>query len=324
MISVIIPAYNAQNFISDAINSVLAQSNPNWELIIVDDGSTDDTFKIITEFSQKDERIKIFSQPNSGPSAARKKGVEKAHADWITFLDSDDLLLKDAINIFYESLEKSSSQIHIFSIPGWFYRDVDLNKEDFIQATLYQEYNTAPWSKLYKRSLFNNHIFDIDNDIRSGEDWIMLLRLAFKLNDKISLSSAEVYEYRNFANPESLMKAYVFPDNYNEIYFSEILKSIPEDKIDQYYNFLIKFLSSTYHHKWRKTWKLPPHAKQSFIYNSLLYFQELSGLVPPKLEYLEEKFDNPFIRFLLDFAERGIGITKRHLFKKKNKYYCKK
>lgn len=97
-VSIIMPAYNTEKYISEAIQSIFKQSYSNWELIIVDDGSTDDTLRIIKESSSLDDRILYLSQRNSGQSSARNAGLELASGDMVMFLDSDDMFV--GINVF--------------------------------------------------------------------------------------------------------------------------------------------------------------------------------------------------------------------------------
>ena len=103
-ISIIMPAYNAEKFIRESITSVLQQTYSNWELIIVDDGSTDNTKKIIQAFAQQDGRIHYIYQPNGKQGKARNAGIRHASGDLIAFLDADDLWTKD-------KLEKQGSLI---------------------------------------------------------------------------------------------------------------------------------------------------------------------------------------------------------------------
>ncbi len=89
-VSVIVPFYNSEQFIMRSVNSVLAQSFDNLEVILIDDGSEDGTFDLCKGLEQSDNRVKVFSQCNSGASAARNKGLEVSAGDWIMFVDSDD------------------------------------------------------------------------------------------------------------------------------------------------------------------------------------------------------------------------------------------
>jgi Glycosyl transferase family 2/Carbohydrate binding domain/Leucine-rich repeats of kinetochore protein Cenp-F/LEK1 len=92
-VTVIMPAYNAATTIAEAIESVLAQTSPDWELIVVNDGSSDATLEVATAFAARDSRIRVISQPNGGESAARNTGLAEARYDWIVFLDADDWIL---------------------------------------------------------------------------------------------------------------------------------------------------------------------------------------------------------------------------------------
>lgn len=97
MISVIIPAYNAQAYLRECLESVLAQSFSDWEAIIVNDGSTDSTREIATGFTASDSRFRLVSTPNGGLSSARNAGIAEARGQWLTYLDSDDTLYPDAL-----------------------------------------------------------------------------------------------------------------------------------------------------------------------------------------------------------------------------------
>jgi len=105
VVSIIMAAYNAQDFIEEAINSVLQQTYPNWELIVVNDGSRDDTDNIVASYN--DDRIKYLSQKNAGVSSARNLGLSKMQGEYFCFLDADDCLPSDSlssrINVFKEN-----------------------------------------------------------------------------------------------------------------------------------------------------------------------------------------------------------------------------
>ena len=92
LVSVITPAFNSGRFIAETINSVLSQTYQNWELIIVDDGSTDETVRIVKSFQEKDNRIKLFeNESNKGSAFSRNLALRNAKGKWIAFLDSDDI-----------------------------------------------------------------------------------------------------------------------------------------------------------------------------------------------------------------------------------------
>lgn len=99
-LSIIIPAYNVEEYIGACIDSILSQSYENYEVIVIDDGSSDRTVEIVREYSKKDTRVKLLQQKNSGPSRARNTGIECASGDYILFMDSDDMYkTSDALGI---------------------------------------------------------------------------------------------------------------------------------------------------------------------------------------------------------------------------------
>ncbi|RHW39557.1 glycosyltransferase [Lysinibacillus yapensis] len=105
-ISFIIPVYNTEKYIRQCIDSILVQNLSNFEIIIIDDGSTDNSLTICNQYSSKHSNIHVFSQKNSGPSAARNKGIEEAKGKYIFFIDSDDYYVNGALNKFEEIVER--------------------------------------------------------------------------------------------------------------------------------------------------------------------------------------------------------------------------
>lgn len=100
LVSIIVPVYNSERFLNDTINTVLNQTYQNWELIFVNDCSTDESENIIKKFSKKDKRIKLFSQKkNGGAALARNRGIDEAQGEFICFLDADDLWVKNKLEL---------------------------------------------------------------------------------------------------------------------------------------------------------------------------------------------------------------------------------
>ena len=113
-ISVIVPCYNQGEFLENCIGSVLKQTFQNWECIIINDGSTDETEKITLSLSKKDNRIKYISQPNSGVSAARNMGIRDAKGEFILPLDADDYISDNFLEIALQKLSNSTSLKVVF------------------------------------------------------------------------------------------------------------------------------------------------------------------------------------------------------------------
>lgn len=109
--SIVMPAYNAGNFIEEAIQSVVSQTYKNWELIVVDDGSTDNTSIIIKNFQQIDSRIIYLFQENNKQAAARNYGIKQSKGDWIAFLDADDIWLPQKLEIQIKYIKKIKADV---------------------------------------------------------------------------------------------------------------------------------------------------------------------------------------------------------------------
>ena len=106
MISIIMPVYNSEKYVSEAIDSVCNQSYENWELLIVNDGSTDHSAEIINEYARKDSRIKVFHRKNEGVSMARNFALSRICGDYVTFIDSDDIYYKDRLKRILQVFEQ--------------------------------------------------------------------------------------------------------------------------------------------------------------------------------------------------------------------------
>ncbi|KFC20803.1 glycosyltransferase family 2 protein [Epilithonimonas lactis] len=108
LISIIIPCYNAEKYIHSCIGSVIDQPYKNWECVLINDGSKDKTLEILEEVSSGDHRFKVLSQENQGLSATRNLGIENAKGDYLFFLDSDDLIAENALQLFIDELDTES------------------------------------------------------------------------------------------------------------------------------------------------------------------------------------------------------------------------
>lgn len=186
LISVIIPSYNSAKYISTAIDSVLTQTYQDFELIIIDDGSTDNTQEIIQSY--KDSRITYIYQKNAGPAVARNNGIRIANGEYIAFLDADDYWqdkkLELQINKFkenkdlgfvYTAINNVSAEHELINIM----RYKSSNSHDLIKQLLvnYAPVVPLPSSVMIKKAyLDNTGLFDIN--LTTGEDWDLWLRLA--------------------------------------------------------------------------------------------------------------------------------------------------
>ena len=149
MISIIMPAYNSERYISEAIDSVLTQSYKNFELVIVDDGSSDRTPEIIDEYAEKDNRIKVFHRENAGVSAARNFALQNICGDYVTFIDSDDIYHTERLKIMLEIFEQHPKCDAVFADFKEFKGSISIN-----------EAAISPKAELIEKEILKNVISD--------------------------------------------------------------------------------------------------------------------------------------------------------------------
>ena len=116
MISIIIPVYNVSQYLDECLKSVSAQTYTDWECILIDDGSTDNSGDICDRWCVKDPRFRVIHQANAGVSAARNKGIDLAQGDYITFIDSDDWVDDDYLDLLHASLHTSHADLCIVGL----------------------------------------------------------------------------------------------------------------------------------------------------------------------------------------------------------------
>ena len=170
ILSVIIPVYNVAKFLPECLNSVINQTYKNLEIILVNDGSTDNSGKICDEYALKDDRIKVIHKKNGGLSDARNTGLKSCNGTLIAFLDSDDYLAKDFYEKLITSIETDNSDIAIgetyyvypdeIKTNGWVnYYNFKSNKKiiSSIKDKSNLIYACACWNKVYKSELIKNN-----------------------------------------------------------------------------------------------------------------------------------------------------------------------
>lgn len=190
LVSVIMPAYNAEKFIAESIESVLAQTYQNWELIVVDDGSTDKTAEIALQFGAKENRVKYFFQPNGRLGKARNTGIQKSSGSLVAFLDSDDLWLSEKLQRQIQIQRETGANVVyteavIFyepgSVPGATEFSIYTGKIDGPRMIdLLLLVNRIPVSSvlLEMDSLKRAGPFEEDPDFHGCEDYDLWLKLA--------------------------------------------------------------------------------------------------------------------------------------------------
>lgn len=199
MVSVVIPVYNAEQYLDQCLISVVSQTFRDIDIVLIDDGSSDSSPQICDKWVKKDSRICVVHQKNGGVTAARKVGVQKACGEWICFVDADDEIPSDAIENLIKvahNVDVVVGQIEFYGPYNWPYPRTDerYDRESFIKCLLHRQIHCGPVAKLYKKNLFDDFIFEIPSTVICGEDFIMNLRLADKV-DAIRTVNTVVYFY---------------------------------------------------------------------------------------------------------------------------------
>lgn len=204
LISVIIPAYQVEPYISRCLDSVLSQTYQNLEILVIDDGSKDASGKIADEYAAKDSRVKVIHKINAGLPQARKTGVENATGELIGFVDADDWIEPDMYECLYNSLVQNNTDIssigfmmdwntHSKDISFSLKNGVVLSPEQAISAIHKRtEVMTYAWNKLYRKEMFNNIDFPTGNII--GEDYNIVMQ-AISNAKTISVCAGCKYHY---------------------------------------------------------------------------------------------------------------------------------
>ena len=202
LISIIVPIYNAEKHLHRCIDSILAQTFTDFELLLIDDGSTDSSGAICDEYAQKDSRIRVFHKVNGGVSSARNLGLDNAGGEWITFVDADDSIKPEYLRNLLGHTHTGADLI--FSYAEFNYANGDKQKESYPKQIITDEnfhiaftehelnWHTSPWSKLFKAELCSKQRFMLGMPI--GEDLVFLYAYMQKCN-KIFFSSDTDYCY---------------------------------------------------------------------------------------------------------------------------------
>ncbi|MBQ1785969.1 MAG: glycosyltransferase, partial [Turicibacter sp.] len=199
-VSIIIPVYNVEDYIGLTLDSLLNQTLKEIEIILIDDGSTDNSRQIIDDYSKKYENIKVILQENSGPSHARNRGIIEATGEFITFADSDDLLPEDSIEVRYNTAIEQDADIVIGatykfnSKRKWPLKTHFLgNGEKKVQVNGEILWTVSPWNKIYKSEIIKELKFP--ESIKYAEDQVFVIEAYLRAKKIYSIDNV-VYYYR--------------------------------------------------------------------------------------------------------------------------------
>lgn len=195
MISIIIPIYNAEKTLHSCIESVISQNSNEYEIILINDGSTDNSQKICEEYDEKFQNIRLFNTENKGAYAARLLGVNRANGKYITFLDSDDTFKENVLRNVVEEL-KFNVDVLVTSCKKSFI----INQAEYQKDLISYKINAALHGRFFRKDILCNSLLEIPRYFVVGEDLIFNLRVSLYAK-KIKYSQLIIYNYNlNYAS----------------------------------------------------------------------------------------------------------------------------
>lgn len=240
--SILIPVYNVEDYLSDCIDSVLNQTYQNFEIILVDDGSTDNSGKICDKYAKEHNNISVYHKPNRGPLHTRCKALEKAIGDWYIFLDSDDTIIPEALQVLYNKIKEYDCDCIIYKcqqvFEGRIIGDIsDIVNPDIVitqKRRLYNivfndsEYNSL-CRKACKATLFDGRDYSNFYHIKNGEDLLQSIEI-FENSKKTVIIDYYLYNYEQ--NPNSISHNFKI-ENIEHIFlpFEQVHKLLEKDKV---------------------------------------------------------------------------------------------
>lgn len=254
-VSVIIPVYNGEHYISACLHSLLQQSYADWEAILVNDGSTDHSLSVLQSFAKKDSRFKVFSQNNQGAAVARDEGIKLVCGEYVTFLDVDDTLVPNCLEVFVNQFEEN-----VDIMVSAFYivrrnkkvkkclKNATLEKVDYLKKVLRGKYGWELWAKVYRRKLFTEPL-STPHHIRIGEDAAVYMQLVAR-SCRVKIINDALYNYIQYPSLASHQRSVIFAEETlqaafytdsllkKELFYQEI-----QDEIDTMY--LLFYSNST-------------------------------------------------------------------------------
>ncbi|SHI09057.1 Glycosyl transferase family 2 [Clostridium collagenovorans DSM 3089] len=201
LITVIIPVYNAEKYLGRGIDSVLKQTYENFELILVNDGSKDSSLEVCNKYVEKDSRVRVISQKNSGVSVARNTGIKAASGKYLTFIDSDDYIELDFLEKSMKYVEEVGAEFYI----GGYFEDIYTDDKlistsksmgpgdvETVDTLIHNVFNGYPveciqtcWGKLYLKDIIDKNNIKFAHDINMGEDQIFNYQYLLQCNSVI-------------------------------------------------------------------------------------------------------------------------------------------
>lgn len=301
-VSVIVPVFNAEKYIAYCIESLLNQTLKDCEFIFVNDGSTDNSNKIIEEYARIDPRIILINQDNQGVSSARNTGLRKATGEYVGFVDADDHIMEDMYNVHYQATRSSHCDIVISNYYSEFNRsdsvvkypfpiNVDIDKKYIdIELTSYllaSDKCNAVWNKLYSNKVLKKNNIGFPQHISLGEDGMFnLLFMCFAESAKYIDYNGYCYrEVKGSATRNIIEKDYFKPalEMYSLNHYKEFPLNLSEDQVRKLKSTKLIYTVMSYVHLYFTPTKDIPFIKRYKYIKKMIkhkYVKEALDLIP--------------------------------------------
>jgi glycosyltransferase involved in cell wall biosynthesis len=233
LVSIIIPAYNAARYLPRSVASALAQTFTNIEVVIVDDGSTDETGAVADQLAAQDNRVKVVHQENRGLAEARRSGIKAATADYLVHLDADDELLPDAVAFLLEKCESEQLDVAYGSFIKVIGEDTYevphpmegvLTGDEYLHFLFDRRCMCASWGNLFRREAWNDDIFPPRGQVLPSEDVLMNICMSAHVN-RVGFYNKPVVKYYYVPTSLSISNRLSNMDSW-ETYFDLVEKNL--------------------------------------------------------------------------------------------------
>lgn len=203
LVSIIVPVYNAEEYLNRCVDSILSQTMTDFELLLIDDGSKDNSGHMCDEYSEKDTRVRVFHKTNGGVSSARNLGLDNAKGEWITFVDADDRCSCNYLEHLLSKVDDDTDLIISYAVicdstgeKAEVYPEYRVNATNFERLFVDSDmhWHTSPWAKLYRASIIYENSLRFNEMMHIGEDADFLFSFML-ITDKIYVSSDTDYYY---------------------------------------------------------------------------------------------------------------------------------
>ena len=336
-ISVIVPVYKAEKYLHRCIDSILAQSYTDFELLLINDGSPDDSGAICDEYAAKDNRVRVFHKENGGVSSARNLGLDNALGEWISFVDSDDWLESRCLETLTQTLDADLIRCSIVSTVGtlWAAEDCKYGIKEFVEKYEEDPLTRTPCGALYKNSIIRENDIRFNPLVRFGED--MMFNFQYLLKSQ-SVRLLNFIGYTNYCNGEPYVLKYNL--SLDEIKYSlskamEIKEDIQEslgvrlkNKVDY-----VMYLSMYPIHKLLEKHNLMAYcdlceffnltSSLKELYNNNLLSPIIRGISMIKKSYEKKSYDEAYeLCEIINKMSKSLDFTPKFEFKDFYIWYC--